>query len=155
NEKRNLTSSEASFKDILTRIETTKKEGLQAEQETGAAAKRVAELDETLQKFARLDAAIQEQSSLKDKNSNDHQSYLQNHALGARTESPEAALKATRETELKATKDARLKTVTFDNAKRDFDPEALRRAQDAAADARAKLALDDRELENARNELKK
>lgn len=155
NEKRNLATSEASPKEIQKKIETARKEAAQAQTELTAATKRMAELDEALQKFARLDDTIQQQTSIKEQHSRDHQTYLQNQALASRLESLEAALKSAREAESRAMQDARQKTLVFETAGRDFDPEALRKAQDAAADARSKLALDERELDAARNDLKK
>jgi exonuclease SbcC len=155
NDKRNLSSGEAGLKEIQAKIQSARREASEDEAESAAAAKRVTELDAALQNFARLDQFIQEQSALKDKNGKDYQVYLQNHALAGRVESLEAALKAALETESRATGEARQKTFAFETARRDFDPEAFRLAQDAAADARSKLALDERELETARNDLQK
>jgi exonuclease SbcC len=154
NQKRNLATTEAGLKDIQAKIQAARNGAAQATTELSAATKRMAELDEALQKFARLDEAIQQQTSLREQNSKNHQVYLQNQALASRAESLETALKSTREAESRAADDARQKTITFENATRDFNPEALRKAQDAAADARSKLAVDEREVEIARTELK-
>jgi exonuclease SbcC len=155
NEKRNYQQLETAIKEIVMKIDAAGKEGAHAETQVQTSTKQAEAIDGALQKFANLDEAIRVQGTMKEANAGAHEAYLQKRELAARIDLLQAACKASREAEARVNEDVRQMTERFEQAHREFDVDALRKAADSAADARSRLALDERELEAARNELKR
>jgi DNA repair protein SbcC/Rad50 len=102
-----------------------------------------------------LQAELERQQGIKDRFGKDHLLYLHNQQLASRLENLRSSLSCSRDAEVQAKQDVTTRTESLNQVRRGFDPEALTRAQLAAADARSKLATDERELESARHDLKK
>ncbi|HSU53164.1 MAG TPA: SMC family ATPase [Candidatus Dormibacteraeota bacterium] len=112
-------------------------------------------LDARLATFVRLDEILGEQQKVKGQYSVDYHSHLQNQPLAGKISMLEAGLKRSLELETLAKTQVAANKEAFELANRDFAPEALSRAQEAAAETRSKLARDQRDLETAETNLSK
>jgi len=155
NGQRNLEQLEQGQKELLQRIAAVTKDRTRAEQEALAATRRVADLDEKLKQFADLEQQSAQQQASKDRHAAEHKSYLQNQPLAARLPTLQGASATSRKVEAEGQTLVRQRTEQLEVAKQNYDPEALIRGQEAAAESKHKLVGDERELERGLNDLKK
>jgi exonuclease SbcC len=155
NDQRNLEQAERALKELLSKGEQIDLATIRAGAELKAAAQRMAEWEDKLKQFASLEQELEQQQQAKEKHAKEHQVFLQNQPLAAKLGSFQAALTASRDAEARAAESVRWRAEKLEQAARDFDLEKLRRAQEAAAEAKSRFSSDERELETAQDELKK
>jgi exonuclease SbcC len=111
------------------------------------------ELEAKLKAFVSLDQEINEQHSRKDRHAEDHKLFLGAQPLAATLDERREVLRQSAAAEQQAEEQVRQKNASFESASRDFDPAALEKARNHAAEAGARLMIDEKALQSAEREL--
>ena len=153
NIKQNLVQADRDVKELTAKIDRLAVESDKAGAEASAAATRTLELEAKLKAFVSLDQEINEQHSRKDRHAEDHKLFLGAQPLAATLDERREVLRQSAAAEQQAEEQVRQKNASFESASRDFDPAALEKARNHAAEAGARLMIDEKALQSAEREL--